>query len=339
MTTSLDPRPRDQGEAPVHREPPPGDARRTGLAVVGLALLLAGMLALFAYPASRTSPRDLPLAMAGPAPALDRAEAALNQAQPGAFDVHRESSRQHAVTAIEHRKVYGALVFSGAGVEVLTASAASPVVAQLLGQVGSTMGSRSGQPVTHTDVVALPKDDPRGSGLSAAMLPIILGGMACAAVMTGLVWQRRWRIAGALGFAVVGGLALGAVLEFVIGSVEGNYLADSAALGLATAAVSLTVLGLESLLGTAGLGLGAAVMILVGNALSGAQSAPEMLPTGWGAAGQFLPPGAANQLLKSVAYFDGHGGLRPAIVLASWSVAGLLLSALGHARRRRDVSE
>lgn len=60
-------------------------------------------------------------------------------------------------------------------------------------------------------------------------------------------------------------------------------------IALSIAAISLTLLGLEWLFGTPGLGGGAAVMMLLGNPLSGLASAPEMLPGGWGALGQLLP--------------------------------------------------
>jgi hypothetical protein len=74
---------------------------------------------------------------------------------------------------------------------------------------------------------------------------------------------------------------------------------------LAVAATSLTVLGLQSRLGYAGLGLGAATVMLIGNPLSGTSTAREMLP-GWsGTLGRLLPPGAGGQLLRSTAFFDG----------------------------------
>ena len=104
------------------------------------------------------------------------------------------------------------------------------------------------------------------------------------------------------------------------------------ALGLA--AVSLSLLALGSLLGYAGLALGAGVLVALGNPLSGATSGPEMLPDGWGRLGQLLPPGAEISLLRSVAFFDG-GGRGPLVVLLCWMAAGLLLAAAGAARHGR----
>ena len=97
-------------------------------------------------------------------------------------------------------------------------------------------------------------------------------------------------------------------------------------------------MGLEALFGFVGLGLGAAVIMLIGNPFSGMTSAPEMLPTGWATLGQWLPPGATGTLLRSVTFFDGAGGMRALWILVGWVVLGLALAALGARRRSRLVS-
>ena len=82
-----------------------------------------------------------------------------------------------------------------------------------------------------------------------------------------------------------------------------------------------------------GVVLGAVIMMLVGNPLSGLTSAPEVLPAGWGAFGQLLPLGAIGQLLGSAAYFGGAGSSGHLVVLTCWIAAGLLLLALADRRR------
>jgi hypothetical protein len=142
------------------------------------------------------------------------------------------------------------------------------------------------------------------------------------------------RVAGALAFAVTGSLALAAVLQFWLGSFEGNYLANAGVIALSIGAISLTLLGLEGLFGFVGLAAGGAVMMLLGNPLSGLASAPEMLPAGWGSLGQFLPPGAAGTALRSVSFFDGAGSGRSFLVLGCWLVVGLLLCGFAATRNR-----
>jgi hypothetical protein len=165
-------------------------------------------------------------------------------------------------------------------------------------------------------------------------LPLVLAGIAGAAALGLRVNGRGRRFAAALGLAVVAGAAITAVLQPWLGVLEGSYLANAGVVALGIAAVAFPVLGLFALLGPAGLGLGAAVMMLLGNPLSGAATAPEMLPHGLGAFGQLLPPGATGTLLRSVAFFDGAAAGGPLTVLVSWTVVGALLMLLGRLVRR-----
>jgi hypothetical protein len=317
-----------------------GRRRPPVVAVVTLlTAILTVLLIAFAWPAARSEPRDLPLAVAGPQAAVTQVAAGLEQAMPGGFEIKPVADRGAAVQAIEDRDVYGAIIADPQAPEVLTASAGGPAVAQILNQLAGRMAAQdpSATPPKVTDVVPLPADDPRGAGLAAGALPLVLGGILGAALLTQLVQAGAKRMAGALTFAVTGGLALAAVLQFWLGSFEGNYLANSGVIAMSIAAISLTLLGLEWLIGTAGLGLGAATMMLLGNPLSGLASAPEMLPSGWGALGQLLPPGAAGTALRSVSFFDGAGAGQSFVVLSCWLVAGLALCGLGALRSRQRV--
>ncbi|WP_207922642.1 hypothetical protein [Micromonospora sp. KC606] len=187
------------------------------------------------------------------------------------------------------------------------------------------------------DLAPLPADVPRGAGLAAGALPLVMGGLLGALLLTRLVHGITRRITAALAFAITGGLAVAAILQFWLGSLDGFYMANSGAIALAIAATSMSILGLESLLGYAGLGLGAAAMMLVGNPLSGVATAPEMLP-GWsGTLGQMLPPGAGGQLLRSTAFFDGHGATHSIIVLTTWLALGVMLCLASGLRTGRTT--
>ncbi|MGZ0151834.1 hypothetical protein ACXJJ3_32580 [Kribbella sp. WER1] len=301
--------------------------------IVLLTAVLTVFLIAFAWPSARSEPRDVPLAVSGPAPAVAQVRTALDQAIPGGFELTAVPDRQAAVQRIKDRDAYGAIVLDAGQPEVLTASAAGPAVAQVLTQLAGRMHPDGAAKVT--DVVPLPKDDPRGAGLAAGALPLVLGGIIAAGALTQLVRSGAKRMIGAVVFAITGGLALAAVLQYWLGSFEGSYLGNAGVIAMSIAAISLTLLGLEWLLGTAGLALGGAVMMLLGNPLSGMTSAPEMLPSGWGTLGQLLPPGAAGTALRSVSFFDGAGIGRPLVVLSCWLLAGLVFCGLGALRGRR----
>ena len=302
-----------------------------GLAA-GLTLLLTTLLVAFGLPAVHTAPRDVPLAVAAPEPVAAEVAAALEQARPGAFEVVSAESAEAARAMILDRQVYGALVVGADGLQVVAASAASPAVAQAITAVGEALGQAQGVTPTVTDVAPLPGDDPRGVGLTAGALPIALGGLI-AGVAISLLVVGTWRRVGAmLAFAVLSGFTMTAVLQFWFGTFSANYLLTSLAATLGVMATGMTVLGLEQLLGRAGIGLAALIIVVLGNPLSGLASAPEMLPQPWGAIGQALPPGATGTLLRNVAYFDGAAITRSLIVLGAWLLLGLLAFWAGTTR-------
>jgi hypothetical protein len=275
-----------------------------------LTVLISVLLTAFAWPSVRSSVHDVPIAIVGPAAAAGQVGAALDQRLPDAFEITRVDTTAAAEELIRDRAAYGAIDLSTGTPQVIIASAASAPVAQTLQGVATALAQAqapaTGPAAAVRDLAALPADDPRGAGLAAGALPLVLGGMLAAVLLTSLIRGTGRRVTGALAFAVTGGLAMAAILE--------------------------------SWLGPAGLGLGAATMMLVGNPLAGTATAPEMLP-GWsGALGQLLPPGAGGQLLRSTAFFDGHGAAHSVTVLGIWAVAGVALCLIGGVRARRATT-
>ncbi|MFF7952292.1 ABC transporter permease [Streptomyces griseorubiginosus] len=309
--------------------------RRRLLAVVVLVPLLAALaLWAFAWPAARTAPRDLPLGVAGPAAATAQLEQQFGRHE-GAFEIHRYADEAAARSAIEDRDVYGAVVVTPEGPELLTASAASPVVAQLLRQAVTEQAAAEGSEVKTLDVVATPASDPRGAALSSSVLPLALAGLVAGAVVT-LLGLRGIRAVAALTVAAaLVGVVAAALAHSWLGALTGNWWAEAGTLGLATLAVSAAVAGLAALVGPAGIGGVAFLVMFLGNPFSGAASAPQLLPEPVGTIGQWLPPGASASLLRSVSFFDGAAATGPALTLTWWAVLGLGAVMLGNALKQR----
>lgn len=311
----------------------PATATRKTLAVMVLIPVVAALaLWAFAWPSARIAPRDLPVGIAGPATATAPLEQRLAE-RDGAFEVHRYDSAADARTAIKDRVVYGAVIVTPQGPELLTASAASPVVAGLLREAVTAQTPPGTEPRV-TDVVPTPAGDPRGSVLTASLFPLILAG-AASGIVTTVLGLRRSRAALALvGAAALAGLAGASLADSWLGAFAGNWWAEAGILGLTVLAIGSTLAGLAALIGRAGLGLGAVLMILLGNPFSGVASAPELLPSPVGTLGQLLPPGAGGSALRSVAFFDGGGVGAPLLVLGAWAAAGLTMTLLGGRRTR-----
>ena len=332
--------------------------RQLTIIAVLLPLMIVLAVLAFAWPAARIAPRGLPVGIVGTGTASERVLAGLNRSEPGGFDVRRYADQASARAAIRDRDIYGAFVIGpgaardggGAagdgpgGVTVLEASAASPSVAQLLSNVGQELGRNAGAPaqaggatpraaqVRDVDVVPLPAGDPRGLVLPSALLPLTICGVIMAAVI-GLVLAFRpaWRqIMALIVVSATAGLGAYLIAQGFLGALPHEAVATWAALSLTVLAVGATTAGLIALIGAGGLGLGVVLMIFIGNPFSGATSAPELLPAPAGAIGQWLPPGAGASLLRSTAYFGGHGAAGHLIVLIVWIVAGLAAILAGH---------
>jgi hypothetical protein len=319
-------------------QPRPGH-RPWSVAAAGLLVAAIAALAVwaFAWGPARLAPRDLPIGVAGPAPAVGAIQQRLAQ-QGDAFDIHVYRDEGAARTAITDRDVYGAIVASPPGMRVLTASAASSVVAQLLRETLASPPAAGGEagaaaPARVVDVVPADPQDPRGLVLSASVLPLVL-----VSVLTGLVVRSLSRpgLGQASGLvaasAIVGLIAIG-IVQGWLGVLDGNWVVNAGVLGLMVLAIGATAVGLTGLLGIGGMAVVAPIIVFVGNPFSGMSSAPELLPKPVGLLGQLLPPGAGGNLLRSAAFFDGAGASGHLAVLVTWAVLGLAAlaaSALWH---------
>jgi hypothetical protein len=302
--------------------------RPPAAAMLVVPLVVALVLTLFAWPAAKLEPRDLPVGVAGPAAATGPIEERLSERE-GAFDLHRYAGEEAAREAIEDREVYGAFVVTPGGPKVLTASAASSAVAQQLSHAGAEAGAKV------EDVV---QAGPRAAALGSSVLPLVIAGILVG-VVGALAASRGLGRAGLIvAGSVLTGLLATAIVQGWLDVVRGDWVANAGVLSLTVLAIGSILAGLYSVMGRAGLAIGALTMIFVGNPFSGMGSAPELLPEPAGAIGQLLPPGAGGNLLRSTGFFDGAGGAGHLTVLAVWAVAGLALLLVAELRGRRAAS-
>jgi hypothetical protein len=321
---------------PVHE--PPAAIRATGIIVV-LTVALAVVAIAFALPAARSKPHDVPIGAAGPQAAGGQVADMLEQHSPGAFAITYYPGEAALREAIRNRDVYGGISFGADGRALLVATGGSPMVAQMLTQIGNGISQQAGVPLRTEDLAPPTADDPRGAGLAASALPITLAGMLPAIALVLLLKREVWtRFTASVVFAAVAGVTIAALLRYVFGSIDQNLWGVAAGLTLGVLAAGLSMLGLGSLFGRVGLALGALPALLLGNPLSGLNSAPEMLPSGWGELGQWLPQGANATLLRSTAFFDGAGSTMPIVVLTCWAVAGAALIVIAALRQRSPAT-
>ena len=317
---------------PTPSKQPSAAARAAGV-VVGLTIALAIIAIAFALPAARSKPHDVPIGAAGPQAFV--VVPMLQQNAPGAFKVNTYPDDAALRAAIRNRDVYGGISFGRPGPTLLIATGASPTVAQLFTQVGNGVAQHAGVALRVEDLAPPTADDPRGAGLAASVLPITLAGLLPAIALVLLLKHEVWtRLVATVAFSALSAVTITAILRYLLGSINQNFWGVAGGLTLGILAAGLAILGLGSLFGRVGLAVGALVALLLGNPLSGLNSAPEMLPSGWGAFGQYLPQGANATLLRSTAFFGGAGAGTAVTVLTCWVVAGAVIVAVAAFRGR-----
>jgi hypothetical protein len=322
-----------------------------------LTVVVSVLLLAFTWPAATAEVRSLPIAMAGPAPMVEQVSESLVAEADGAIELVEVDDREAALGAIERREVYGAVLL-GAEPEVLTASAASPVVSQLLGGVadqlqagvtaqaaaaqaaGAATGGAPGASaptVVVTEVAPLADGDPRGALIGAASFPLVLAAIIGGALAALLVQGALRRFAVVAAFSLLVGFAVASILQGWFGALQGTFAVNALALGMLVAAGTLTIVGLEGLLGKVGIPLGAITLMLVANPIASAAQPLEFLPEPWGEVGQFFPPGAGATLVRNLSYFPDANIAESWLVLGAWAVGGALLLGVGRLARRPVV--
>ena len=341
------------------RQPHTAWGRAIGTAIAGAVVVVAILLA-FVWPIITASVKDVPIAVAGSADQVAAVTTALDSKAKGVFEVTAVADRAAAVDLIKTRDVSGAIVV-GEQPEVLTASAGGPAVSQLLGQLAGELQVQANQQaaaavqqaiaagqapagtvaptitVAVTDVVPLSSGDPRGLGLTAASFPLVLGGIIGGVLISLLVVGPWRRLVSVVVYGLVAGFSVVGIMQGWFGVLEGNFWINGLAVSLAMAATVSLIVGMNALIGRVGIAVGAVLTMLIGNPLSSAAQPLQFTVAPWGAVGQWFVPGASATLVRDLSYFPDANATFPWLVLAGWTLLGMIAMVAGHFRNQEVV--
>lgn len=309
-------------------------------AIVGIILLA------FTWPGLNASPKNIPVAISGPDAQVQQVSQALEQNTDGVFEITTVGSRDEAVDRIQTRDAYGAIIL-GAQPEVLDAGANGAAITQIFkgvsqqlqGQLSEAAGAshQAAPQVAFSDIVPLVQADANGSGLALASFPLAMGGMLGGVLVSLMVVGNRRRITALVVYALVGGVVITVFMQGMYGVLQGNALLNVLASGLALLGTSSLIVGLNALIGTPGIPVGAVLTMLVANPISGANVPPQFLPGPSGVIGQWFVPGASTSLLKDISYFPDANATFSWLVLAGWALLGVVFTLAGHFRNQEVV--
>jgi hypothetical protein len=304
--------------------------RRPGhplLVIFVIAALQVVLVLTFAWAASRATPHRVPIAVTGPAAQTQSFIDDVRAAHPGAFAVTTSWDEAGARSAVTSRQAYAAVVLTPDGATVYTASGAAPSVAtQLAAMLPAVItAGKPGAAVVVTDLAPNPRQDPHGAALPAGLIPITITSIVAGAAAGLMSRTRRTRVAAVILYAVIAGALSAVALQTLLGGLTGHLERNAGVLALACLAVSAATAALASLLKQYGAALSALVVFFFGFPFSGVSSAWQFAPQPYGQIAQYLPVGAANEALRSVAFFAGAAARPPLLVLGAWAGVGLLL--------------
>jgi len=319
--------------------------------IIGAAasLVLAVVVLAFLWPGKTAQTENLPVSISGDQAKISALENAMSESKT--FDFVVAKDREEAVDQIESQQTYGAIVLGSAieVPEVLTAPAASPVSAQMLTgvatglqaqisqQVAKAGGDVASVKVSVTPVVPFSEHDPNGAGLASASFPMAIGGMIGGVLISLLITGPVRRLAAVATFGIFAGLVVAFIMQTWFQYLQGDFWLNSLAMGLTMMATASFIVGCTSLIGRAGIGIGAVLTMFVGNPLSGATMPWQFLAAPWGAIGQHMVPGASGSLIRSLSYFPEASTSAQWWTLGAWALVGIVLTLIGHFRAKESM--
>ncbi|MEO5778920.1 MAG: hypothetical protein ABIQ22_03985 [Arthrobacter oryzae] len=323
---------------------------RVVLIAIATASIVGVVLLAFTWAGITSSAKNIPLALTGPDAQVQALEKALEDKAGGTFTITTADSRDAATALIRSRDASGAVVL-GQAPEVLTASANGTAVSQILTgvaqqlqtQINQATAAAAGHPapvapkVTVTDIVPLAASDAKGTGLALAAFPLAMGGMIGGILVSLVVVGNRRRLGTLTLYSILAGGLIVLVMQGLYGVLQGNAMLNGLGAGLALLGTSSFIVGLNALIGTAGIPVGAVTTMLIANPISAATAPMQFLPEPWGTIGQWFVPGASTTLLRDLSYFPDANALFPWLVLAGWTLAGVMFTMAGHFRNQEVV--
>ncbi|MFI2779861.1 ABC transporter permease [Streptomyces sp. ALB3] len=293
-----------------------------------LLFILAAAAGLFAgsytYTMADPTPRHIPAAVVGDVQKKAGKEfvAGMEEALDASLELRPYATRGQARQAMEEQEVFVTLRPAERGVAMDIAGAAGATVAQLLAETGAKVAEATGSRVTITDVKPLQKGDPRGLALFYISLAAVIIGFVGAIQLS--VHARALnpleRICFTLAYALLGGFAIAAVVDWLLGALDLPFAESWLILAFTMFTSGMvftmfnTIMGRWAMLPTWGL------MVLLGNPSSGGAVSWPLLPSALGHIGRWLPPGASVNAQHTAVYYQGHQYAFPFLVLAAWSL-------------------
>jgi hypothetical protein len=302
--------------------------------IIGGITVLLVMIGLLGTATHDPRPHDIAVGLSAPAPIAQQLTQAFGAAAPGAFRFSTYDTEAAARAAIDAREIVGALVVAQGGPRLIVAGAAGDAVTGGVTAAFTNAFRAQGATLAVEVVRPFQSGDAHGVALFFLVLATLVSSVLAAALVVfrgGGTWTTQLGIivayAGLAG--ICGTLATAAIVDGY-GDRLWQVMAISALLSLTVASVAAAS---ARLIGPAGVGLAALVLVLLGLVSSGGPLGSELLPDAYRAIAPWLPVGPAYSALRGALYFDGVGVVGPVGLLGAWTGVALVVTAVAATRR------
>ncbi|WP_063127027.1 hypothetical protein [Nocardia fusca] len=308
--------------------------------IIGILACAAALFAgSYTYATANPKPEYVPIAVVGTMPAAQAAqlEAELATAMGSSLRVHRFTDRATALDALQDQAVFAVVGTSPADntVTLDLSSASGQTVATALAQGLPPIAEHAGYTVRVDDLNPLQAGDPHGLTIFYMTIASVVVGFV-GAVQLGVNARDLHpgeRIACTAAYALLGGFAIVATVDWVLGALELPFR-SWAVLALTMFTCGMVFTMFQALFGRWAILPTWGIMILLGNPTSGGSVSWPLLPRLLATIGGWLPPGASVNAQHTAVYFPDHQHLGPWLVLAGWSAVAIGVFLV--AQRRSD---
>jgi hypothetical protein len=310
--------------------------------LIGGLLIVVVLIGLIGTAIKNPQPHDIPVGLVGPAPAVQQISSAFATAAPGAFQFTTYASEQDGRAALDSWSLDGVLVLGGASPHLVIAGAAGDGVTGVITGAFTNVFKAQGATLTIETVHPFATGDAHGLILFFVVVATLISTLASQAIL--FATAKGARLGLRLGFTVAYGALAGitamGMATWISGGYGDGFWAAAGLVALASIAIGAVIGGLVRLLGVAGIGL-AALLMLLSLVSSGGPVGSQLLPDFYRALAPWATAGQLYSALRGALFFNGAALATPIGVLSGWLVVGLVLIGIGElvaSRNRRVVT-
>ena len=296
--------------------------------LVGGLVIVVVFIGLIGTAIRSPQPHDIPVGLVGPDPAVQQISSSFSTNAPGAFQFTTYASEQDARAALDDRTVDGVLIL-GSGTLIVAGAEGDGATGVITAAFTNAFKAQS-KALTVETVHPFPSGDAHGLILFFVVVATLISTLASQAIL--FATGKPAGLGLHLGFTAVYGLLVGltamGMATWISGGYGDGFWAAAGLVALASMALGAIVGGLARLLGPAGIGL-AALLMLLSLVSSGGPVGSQLLPDLYRALAPWTIAAQLYSALRGALFFGGAALGGPIALLAGWLVVGVALVWLG----------